>query len=65
MKIPIILIWIGYILAIISIIVGIIEANTGFINLGPDSYFRIVVVCLLFVISLSLVQIAFGKKGTE
>jgi hypothetical protein len=61
------LVWTGYILALISIVVGILDVIVRFVifSLSPISYLRFSELCLLFVISLSLVQLALGKKGTE
>jgi len=61
------LVWIGYILALVSIVVGILDKIFGLFifSLIPTSYLKFSELCLLFVISLSLVQLALGKKGTE
>ncbi len=61
------LVWTGYILALISIVIGILDVMVRFVifSLSPISYLRFSGLCLLFVISLSLVQLALGKKGTE
>ena len=61
------LVWIGYILALVSIVVGILDKIFGLFifSLIPTSYLKFSELCLLFIISLSLVQIALGKKGTE
>ncbi|RKY83906.1 hypothetical protein DRQ09_09360 [candidate division KSB1 bacterium] len=58
------LLWIGYILSVVSIIIGIIDKIAGFVifNLGPLSYFRFSVYCLVFIISLCFVQLVLGKK---
>ncbi|MFC1562669.1 hypothetical protein ACFL4Z_01305 [candidate division KSB1 bacterium] len=58
------LVWIGYILAILSVVIGIIDKIAGFVifNLTPPSYLIFSGYCLLFIISLSLVQLALGKK---
>lgn len=58
------LVLIGYILAVFSIVVGIIVKINGFVifTLGPLSYLRFSGYCLLFIISLSLVYLALGKK---
>ena len=61
------LVWIGYILSLVSIIIGILDKIFGLFifSLIPTSYLKFSELCLLFIISLSLVQIALGKKGTE
>jgi len=58
------LVCIGYILAVLSIVIGAIDKIAGFVifSLGPLSYLRFSGYCLLFIISLSLVQLALGKK---
>lgn len=61
------LVWVSYILALVSIVVGILDVIVRFVifSLSPISYLRFAGLCLLFVISLSLVQLVLGKKGTE
>jgi len=58
------LLWIGYILSVLSIIVGIIAKMSGFgiFNLDALSYWRFSMFCLLFIISLALVQLTLIKK---
>lgn len=59
-----ILLWVFFALAGISLIVGIIAKISGFIIFGLDplSYLRFTGICLLFNITLSLVQISLTKK---
>jgi len=58
------LLWIGYILSVVSIVVGIIAKMSGFVifNLDALSYYRFSALCLLFIISLALVQLTLTKK---
>ncbi len=60
MKYFMIYIWIGYILAFIGAIMAVITKLTGTRILGASwySYLFVCVICLLFVISIALVQIA-------
>jgi len=53
-------VWIGYILASIGVVIAIITKLSGSRILGASwySYLVVCVICLLFVISISLVQIA-------
>ena len=55
---------IGYILALLSILCGVIDKITtfAFFSLDPLSYLRFSGFCLLFIISLSLVQLVLSKK---
>ena len=57
------LLWIFFILAGISLILGIIAKATGFVVMGliPSSYLRFTGVCLLFCIALSAGQISLKK----
>ena len=57
------LVRIGYILAIISVVIAIITKLSGNRILGAssDTFLLGCVLCLIFVISLSLVQIALTK----
>ena len=58
------LLWIAFVLALISMIVGFIAKVSGFVifSLTPISYFRFTGICLLFAIALSLAQISLKKK---
>jgi hypothetical protein len=58
------LLWACFILATLSLLVGIIVKIAGFgvFGLGPISYLRFTGICLLYAISLSLVQISLSKK---
>jgi len=58
------LLWIVYILSVLSIVVGIIAKMSGFgiFNLDALSYYRFSIFCLLFIISLGLVQLTLTKK---
>jgi len=53
-----------YIIAILSIIIGAIDKVARFIifSLDPLSYLRFSAYCLLFIISLCLVDMVLGKK---
>ena len=55
---------IGYILAIISILIGAVDKIAKFriFHLDPVSYLRFSAYCLLFIISLALVELVLGKK---
>jgi len=55
-----VLLWILFILAALSLIVGVIAKATGFrvFTLVPVSYIRFTAVCLLGAIALSLVEIS-------
>jgi len=58
------LLWSCFILATLSILVGIISKITGSVVFGliPLSYVRFTGICLLYAIALSLVQISLSKK---
>ena len=58
------LVWISYTLALISVIMGILDKIIGLFifSLIPTSYLKFGALCLFFIISISLVQIALGKK---
>lgn len=58
------LLWIAFIVAIISLIVGVIAKAGGFVvlSVGPASFLRFTGICLLFAIALSLAQISSGKR---
>ncbi len=63
MKNFLIFVWIGYILTIISAVIAIIIKITGIRIFGAssDTYLLGCILCLLFIISLSLVQMALVK----
>ncbi len=56
--------WILFIAAFASIIIGVIAKATGFIafDLAPISYLRFSAVCLLFAVALSLAQMTLAGK---
>ena len=58
------LIWLGFGLADLSLLVGIIAKISGFVlfGLGPYSYFSFAGLCLLYVVALSLAQIALHMR---
>jgi hypothetical protein len=60
MKNFMIFVWIGYILAFTGLVIAIISKLSGNRILGASwySYLFVSVICLLFVISIALVQIA-------
>lgn len=57
------IVWIFLILAIVGFIVGILAKGFGFhiFGLVPISYLRFTGTCLLFVIAVSLVELATRK----
>lgn len=57
------LVWIFLILAVVGFIVGILVKGFGFqiFGLVPISYLRFTGTCLLFVIAISLVELASRK----
>jgi len=57
------LLWIFFILAGVSLLLGIIAKATHFMIMGlaPISYLRFTGTCLLFCIALSLTQISLKK----
>jgi len=61
------IVWLFLILALISVIVGILAKGIGFqiVGLFPISYLRFTGTCLLFVIAVSLVELATRPKGQE
>ena len=58
------LIWIFFVLADVSLIVGVIAKISGFavFGLGPLSYLRFAGICLMYVIAISLSQISLTEK---
>ena len=58
------LLWIAYLLSIVSLIVGIIAKISGFVifGLGPVSYLNFAGICLLYSIAFSLTQISLTRK---
>lgn len=58
------LLWVCFILATLSLLVGIIAKLTGFVVFGliPLSYLRFTGICLLYAIALSVVQMSLGRK---
>lgn len=58
------LLWILFVLATLSLVVGVIAKATGFVVFGliPLSYLRFTGICLLFAIALSVVEISL-KMG--
>ena len=61
------LLWIGFILAAVSLIVGVVAKATGFMvfDLNALSYLRFTGICLLGVIALSLTEIALRLRKKE
>jgi hypothetical protein len=57
------IVWAFLILAIVSLIVGILAKGIGFriLELGPVSYLRFTGICLLFVIAVSLVKLVTSR----
>ena len=58
------LLWIAFLLSMVSLIAGIIAKLSGFVVFGlyPISYLRFTGICLLYVIALSLTQISLNQK---
>ena len=61
------IVWLFLILAMVSLIVGILAKGIGFqiVGLFPISYLRFTGICLLFVIAVSLVELTTRSKGQE
>jgi hypothetical protein len=59
------IVWVFLILAIAGLIVGVLAKGIGFqiVGLAPISYLRFTGTCLLFVIAVSLVELATKAKG--
>jgi hypothetical protein len=59
------IVWVFLILAIVSLIVGIVCRAFDFmiIGLAPLTYMRFTGLCLLFVIAVSLVELTSRTKG--
>jgi hypothetical protein len=58
------LLWICFVLATLSLVVGIIAKVTGFgvFGLGPISYLRFTGISLLYAVAFSVAKIALGRK---
>jgi len=58
------LLWIAYLLSIVSLIVGIIAKMSGFVVFGltPPSYLFFTGICLLYAIAFNLTQISLTQK---
>ncbi len=67
MKYYLTLLWICFVLAVASLIGGIVAKATGFVAFGlaPISYLRFSEICLLFAIAISLAEISLRmeRKG--
>jgi len=59
------IVWVFLVLAIAGLVVGILAKGIGFqiAGLAPISYLRFTGICLLFVIAVSLVELATKAKG--
>lgn len=58
------LLWIAYLLSVMSLIIGIIAKLQGsdIVGVSPISYLRFTGVCLLYAIAFSLTEISLTQK---
>jgi hypothetical protein len=54
------ILWVLFVLATLSLVVGVIAKATGFVVWGllPLSYLRFTGICLVFVIALAMTQLS-------
>jgi hypothetical protein len=59
-------VWIFLILAVVSLVVGMLAKAIGFriVGLYPISYLRFTGICLLFVVAVSLVELV-NRSGSR